>query len=129
MSRAGESGDEVVLCGRGRPRIWGLPKGMPELGETPEETAVREVNEETGLEVEIGDLIDSIEYWFVRPADGVRCHKTVHFYLMSPRGGDTARHDHEFDEVWWFPVSDALKTLTYGNEAKVVTKGLSMISS
>jgi hypothetical protein len=48
---------------------------------------------------------------------------------MSPRGGDTSRHDHEFDEVRWFPVGEALKTLTYGNEAKVVAKGLSMVSS
>ena len=102
---------------------------MTEPGETPEQTAVREVNEETGLEVEIGGRIDSIEYWFVRAAAGVRCHKTVHFYLMSPSGGDTSRHDHEFDEVRWFPVGEALKTLTYGNEAKLVAKGLSMVSS
>ena len=65
----------------------------------------------------------------MRHSDGVRCHKTVTFYLMSATGGDTLEHDHEFDEVRWFPVSEALKTMTYENEAKVVEKGFSMASS
>ena len=124
--RAGENSGEVVLCGRSQPPIWSLPKGTPELGETRVQTAIREVVEETGLKVKIECFIDSIEYWFVRPTDGVRCHKPVLFYLMSPTGGDTSRHDHEFDDVRWFPVPEALRTLTYGDEAKIVEKGLSM---
>ena len=124
--RAGENRGEVVLCGRSQPPIWSLPKGMPELGETRVQTAIREVSEETGLKVKIECFIDSIEYWFVRPTDGVRCRKSVLFYLMSATGGDTSRHDHEFDDVRWFPVPEALRTLTYGNEAKIVEKGLSM---
>ena len=126
MLRAGENSGEVVLCGRSQPPIWSLPKGTPELGETRVQTAIREVVEETGLKVKIECFIDSIEYWFVRPTDGVRCHKSVLFYLMSATGGDTSRHDHEFDDVRWFPVPEALRTLTYGDEAKIVEKGLSM---
>ncbi len=119
-------GPEVVLCGRNSPELWALPKGTPEMGETREQTAVREVSEETGLDVKTQCFIDSIQYWFVRPSDGMRCHKTVLYYLMDPIGGDTSRHDHEFDQVQWFSVEDALKTMSYGNEAKVVEKGLSL---
>lgn len=125
--RNGDDGMQVVLCGKTEPRrLWALPKGTPETGETREQTAIREVNEETGLEVRTQCFIDSIQYWFVRPADGVRCHKTVLYYLMDSVGGDTSLHDNEFDEVQWFSVEDALKTMTYGNEAAVVKKGLSM---
>ena len=66
-----------------------------------EETALREVEEETGLEVRITGALDSIEYWFVQ--SGTRIHKTVHYFLMEPTGGDLAAHDHEFDEVRWIP--------------------------
>ena len=121
------SGPEVILCGKWIPRrLWALPKGTPERGETREQTALREVNEETGLQVRTQCFIGSIQYWFVRPHDGVRCHKTVLYYLMDSVGGDTSLHDNEFDEVRWFSVDDALKTMSYGNEAEVVKKGLSM---
>ena len=63
----------------------------------------------------------------MRLDDGVRCRKTVHFYLMGALGGDTARHDHEFDEVKWVPVEEALSTLTYPGEVQVVKDGISMV--
>ena len=126
--RDGEGGIQVVLCGRDSPPIWALPKGTPEPGETREQVALREVSEETGLEVQAESFIDSIDYWFVRPPDGVRCHKTVFYYLMSAKGGDISQHDREFDHVRWFPAGEALKVMTYGNEVKVVEKGLSMAS-
>ena len=126
--RSGEDGVEIVVCGRNSPPVWALPKGTPDPGESREQTAIREVSEETGLEVESGGFIDSIEYWFVRPSDKVRCHKTVGFYLMSATGGDISRHDHEFDEVRWLPASEASKIMTYGNEVEIVEKGLAMAS-
>ena len=84
---------------------WSLPKGTPDGDETPEETALREVNEETGLEVRILDTIGDIHYRFVR--DGRRIDKTVHYYLMEATGGDLADHDHEFEEVRWFELGEA----------------------
>ena len=117
----------MLLCGRNSPPLWALPKGTPDAGETRERTAIREVNEETGLEIEIDGFIDSIEYWFAGPSDQVRYHKRVYYYLMSVTGGDISRHDQEFDEVKWFPAGQALKTMTYGNEVKVVEKGVSMV--
>lgn len=116
--RGGGDNLEVVLCGRQREQLWVLPKGTPDPGESLEQTAVREVEEETGLRVEIGPPVKTIEYWF--SADGVRVHKRVHHWLMRPIGGDVAEHDHEFDIVEWVPVPEALRRLTYADERSVV---------
>ena len=118
---------EVVLCGWKLPRLWALPKGTPNPGERVEETAIREVTEETGLEVDIQAPLDSINYWFVRFQDGVRCHKTVHFYLMTAKGGALEHHDPEFDEVRWFLGDDALKALIYPSEAKLVEQAVALV--
>ena len=87
---------------------------------------MREVREETGLEVTQEARIGSINYWFVTPGDRVHCNKTVHFYLMIHRGGSTDQHDHEFDEVRWFASEEALKGLAYINEVRVLEKALAM---
>lgn len=126
--RRGDKGIEVAVCERKMPSLLALPKGTPDDGETREQTALREVNEETGLDVDIEAFIEAIDYWFSPRDEDVRFHKTVYFYLMRPTGGDVSRHDHEFDAVAWVPVEDAMKTLTYGSEVTVVQKGLSMVS-
>jgi 8-oxo-dGTP pyrophosphatase MutT (NUDIX family) len=123
--RRGGEGIEVVLCGRTAESIWGLPKGTPDANETLEETAVREVSEETGLRVAIETKIGTIEYWFTR--EGVRYHKFFHYYLMVATGGSLDDHDWEYDRVDWFPLAEACNTLTYGNEVEVVRKALALI--
>lgn len=107
---------------------WSLAKGTPDADETLEETALREVREETGLDVELQAPIKSIDYWFADRAVDVRYHKTVHFYLMVPVGGDTSLHDPEFDVVEWFPSEKALEVLQYPNEAEVLRRALELIS-
>ena len=119
---------ETVLCGRDNPIRWSLAKGTPDPGETMEQTALREVREETGLEVRIEEPIRSIDYWFADRESDVRYHKTVHFYLMTPIGGHTGQHDPEFDVVQWFPSDEALATLAYANEADVLRKALELIA-
>jgi 8-oxo-dGTP pyrophosphatase MutT (NUDIX family) len=116
---------DVVICGRLGDGVWGLPKGTPNKGESLEETAVREVSEETGLEVRIVDKIGVVEYWFAR--SGVRYHKWVHHYLFEATGGDTEAHDLEYDKVEWRPIDDALRTLTFKNETEMVKKARDMI--
>lgn len=104
---------------RGRDAVtWTLPKGTPDSGETVEETALREVGEETGLEVRIVAPLPSIEYDFVQ--DGTRIHKTVHYFLMEPTGGDLARHDHEFERVRWVAFEDAGALLSFATERELV---------
>jgi 8-oxo-dGTP pyrophosphatase MutT (NUDIX family) len=102
---------EVVIAGRDSDRTWVFPKGTPDRGETIEETAIREVREESGLDVEIVRPIGAIDYWFAVP--GERVHKIVHFFLMRSNGGDVSRHDHEYDDVRWVTVADARRLLTY----------------
>jgi 8-oxo-dGTP pyrophosphatase MutT (NUDIX family) len=108
-------------------RTWTLPKGTPNAGETREQTALREVREETGLEVRITGPLDSIEYWFVQ--SGTRIHKTVHYFLMEPVGGDLAGHDHEFDEVRWIPFASAATMLTFETERALVARAAEVLAA
>lgn len=120
VCRLGPAGVEVVVCGRTAESVWGLPKGTPEPNETLEQTAIREVEEETGLRVAIVDKVGEITYWFVRGA--TRYHKRVYYYLMRAIGGDLAAHDWEYDQVAWMPVATALQTLTFENDREMVRK-------
>ena len=122
--RRKEGDIQVALCGRRRLGTWNLPKGTPDDGETLEETAVREVEEETGLKVAIEKPLGGISYSFAHPPEHVRYNKTVHFYLMAECGGSTELHDPEFDMVRWFPAEDALKVLTHANEVDVLRRAL-----
>ena len=119
--RAEREGRSLVVGMRRRDRdsvTWTLPKGTPDDGETIEQTAVREVTEETGLQVRIVEPLPSIDYSFVQ--DGTRIHKTVHYFLMEPLGGDLSRHDHEFERVRWVPFTDAPGLLTFQTERALV---------
>ena len=113
---------EVVLTGRESDRTWVFPKGTPDAGETTEETAVREVREETGLDVEILRPIGTTEYWFAVP--GERVHKQVHFFLMRAIGGDISLHDHEYDHVRWVPVDEARRLLSFDTYRDVLDRAV-----
>lgn len=115
-----DSAIEVVLVGRSQPGIWALPKGTPRAGETIEQVAVREVREETGLEVRLIAYSGTISYSFVR--DQVRFYKQVRHFLFEAIGGDIARHDHEYDRVAWFPLPEAARLLTYQNEVHILNQ-------
>ncbi len=139
-ARATSAGGIVVRYESGRPwlvvgsrrrerdgRTWTLPKGTPDGDETREQTALREVTEETGLEVRITGPLDSIEYSFVQA--GTRIHKTVHYFMMEPVGGDLAGHDHEFDEVRWIPFAEASTLLTFQTERSLVALATERLSA
>jgi bis(5'-nucleosidyl)-tetraphosphatase len=114
----GAGGAEVALVGRSHAGIWTLPKGTPQPGETIEQVAVREVQEETGLLVRLIAFIGNISYSFVR--DQIRYQKQVRHFLFEAIGGDTRLHDHEYDLVEWFPLSEACRRLTYQNEVNIL---------
>ena len=120
----------LVVGARRRERdivTWTLPKGTPNLGETREQTAIREVGEETGLDVRITGPLDSIEYWFVQR--GLRIHKTVHYFLMEPVGGSLDRHDHEFESVRWISFEEAQHALTFDTERALVARAAAAIAA
>jgi 8-oxo-dGTP pyrophosphatase MutT (NUDIX family) len=119
---------QLVVGSRRRERdihTWTLPKGTPDPNETLEETALREVAEETGLEVRITEPIAAIAYTFVK--SGTRINKTVHYFLMEPTGGDLARHDHEFDDVRWIDFDEAPSVLTFETERALVGQAAGLL--
>src|SRR6202045_924602 len=100
---------------RGR-TLWSLPKGHIELGETAEQTAIREVAEETGIQGDVLASLGSIDYWFV--TEGRRVHKTVHHYLLRFLGGELSDHDLEVSEVAWVPLAELPSRLAYADERR-----------
>jgi len=126
--RRTEDGIDIALAARRTRRgelAWGLPKGLIEPDEQPEEAALREVREETGLEAEIDEDLGSISYFYQWDGEGVR--KTVRFFLMHATGGDVEHHDHEMEEVRWFPLDQAAKRSTYRSEREVVLKAVAIL--
>lgn len=99
---------------------WCLPKGHIEKGETPEETAVREVHEETGILGQVTDSIATIDYWFT--GNNQRVHKLVHHFVLEMIGGSLSVEgdpDHEAEDAIWVDFSDLSSVLSYPNERKI----------
>lgn len=101
---------------RGR-LLWSLPKGHIEEGETSEQTAIREVAEETGIRGVVVAELGSIDYWFV--TDGRRVHKTVHHFLLRSVGGELSDADVEVTQVAWVPLSELDSRLAYADERRL----------
>ena len=104
----------------GKRILWSLPKGHIEEGETPEEAALREVQEETGIISVIEKSLGVIDFWFM--SGGKRIHKTVHHYLFRENGGLLAAQESEVDEVAWFPLAEIVDRLAYPDEKKLIAR-------
>lgn len=117
----------LIRVARADGRAWALPKGWVEKGEDLEQTAVREVREETGLQAKVLRKLGEITYEFYSKADRSRVLKTVHVFLLECLGGDTAEHDDEVEEVRWFTLDEAVRTLTYKNEREMLEKAVGLI--
>jgi ADP-ribose pyrophosphatase YjhB (NUDIX family) len=110
-----------ALIGRTNRRgrlLWSLPKGHLEEGETAEQAAVREVEEETGIRGEIIGTLGTIDFWFV--AEGRRIHKTVHHFLLRAIGGELSDTDIEVTEVAWVPMPQIPDKLAYSDERELL---------
>jgi len=108
-----------------------LPKGTIEAGETPEQTCIREMLEETGYNVNIIDFIDSTTFEFDWK-DGNRYEKTVHYFLTK-RADNLAptpmREDNEDFENEWLTYDQALAQLTHDDSKYMVEKAWTMITA
>lgn len=107
--------------------LWSLPKGHIEPGETPEETAVREVGEETGIIGRVVTPIGAVDYWFV--AGNRRVHKTVHHFLLDAVGGELSDEDVEVTEVAWVPLGELDEVLAYADERRLVQHAIGLVGS
>jgi 8-oxo-dGTP pyrophosphatase MutT (NUDIX family) len=110
----------ILLISTQDGKRWQLPKGHIEEGETPEEAAVREVREETGVTGRILAPLPPVEYWYIEKGRR-RVHKKVEYYLLSYVSGNTADFDaREVSGADWFSWEDGITRLSFENERRVV---------
>lgn len=117
-----------ALIGRTNRRgrlLWSLPKGHQEAGETLEQAAIREVEEETGISGVIIGTLGTIDFWFV--VEGRRIHKTVHHYLMRATGGELSDADIEVTEVAWVPLPQIQDQLAYSDERNLLDEATRLL--
>lgn len=108
---------------------WCLPKGHLEGTETPQEAAVREIEEETGIRGRIVGELGTIDYWF--SVDGRRIHKTVHHYLLEATGGQlTVDNDPDAEavEAAWVPLDDLGVRLAFPNERRIARAARALLA-
>jgi 8-oxo-dGTP pyrophosphatase MutT (NUDIX family) len=110
----------VLVCQHSQHHGWVFPKGL--IGdhvkdEKKENTAIREVEEETGAKGKIIKPLMPVEYWYVFKGEKIK--KTVYYFLMEYVGGDTNKHDMEMEKVEWLAENEVEKRLTYASDKKV----------
>jgi 8-oxo-dGTP pyrophosphatase MutT (NUDIX family) len=112
-------GATILLISTQQGRRWQLPKGHIEDGETSEQTAVREVREETGVTGRVVAALPEIEYWYVEKGN-LRIHKRVDYFLLEYESGDAADFDaREVSGAGWFGWDEGLAKLSFDNERRV----------
>ncbi len=117
---------QILVCQHSQHHGWVFPKGLINKKEKKEETAVREVKEETGIEAEIKKALTPSTYWYVW--EGEKVKKTVYFFIMKFVGGDTKDHDFEMEKVEWIDYNDVSKRLTFDSDKKVWEEAKKLIT-
>jgi 8-oxo-dGTP pyrophosphatase MutT (NUDIX family) len=108
---------------------WCLPKGHLEEGETPEQAAVREIEEETGIRGRVLHALGTIDYWF--SAEGRRVHKLVHHYLLEATGGTITVEgdpDQEAIDAAWVPLTELGALLAFPNERRIAREATARLA-
>lgn len=122
LDRRGRQPKAALIARRDRRGrlIWSLPKGHIEAGETPEDAAVREIFEETGIHGSIVASLGTIDFWFM--AENQRIHKTVHHYLLDAEDLVLSDADAEVAEVAWVPLDEVAGRLRYADERRLLDR-------
>lgn len=118
----------VLVCQHSQHHGWVFPKGLigdKKEKETKEETAIREVQEETGIIGKIEKELTPITYWYV--FNGEKIKKTVYYFLMKHIGGDINNHDLEMEDVEWLPKEKIEERLTYKSDKQVWNEAKNLI--
>jgi len=113
---------EVLLVHRPKYNDWSLPKGKADSGERPEQTALREVEEETGLRCRLGTEVGKTRY-----RDSQGRSKVVRYWLMEPEADDAFVPNREVDAVRWCSFDDARATLSYAHDRKLLARALETV--
>lgn len=109
---------------------WCLPKGHLEGDETPEEAAVREIAEETGIHGEVVRRLGIVDYWFT--GDDRRVHKVVHHFLLDALGGTLSVEgdpDSEAEIAEWVALEELPSRLAYPNERRLAETAHAVLGS
>jgi len=106
--------------------VWRLPKGHIESNESTEQTAIREVGEESGIEAKIIKKIETVKYFFTISGEG-NIFKFVTFYLMEYVSDLSKGHDMETSEISWLSYEEAYKKLSYGREKQMLKKARELL--
>jgi len=122
-------GATILLISTQQGRRWQLPKGHIEDGETVEQTAVREVKEETGVTGRVVAALPEIEYWYLEKGK-LRIHKRVDYFLLEYQSGDAADFDaREVSGARWFSWEEGLAKLSFENERRVAEQARTLAAS
>ena len=124
--------DQVEVALIHTAKRWGLPKGHVEEGERVEETAVREVREETGLLGKLDRKLGQISYTYrgkSRAGSPIRIAKRVTFFLLEYVEGEVHGHDYEVEEARWFPLDETYAKLSFATEKNIVRRAKRLIDS
>jgi len=124
--------DQVEVALIHTAKRWGLPKGHVETGERVEETAVREVREETGLLGKLDRKLGQISYTYPGKSHNgrpIRIAKRVTFFLLEYVEGEVHGHDYEVDEARWFPLDEAFAKLSFATEQRMMRRAKRLIES
>ena len=144
MEREFSAGGVLIRQIKGRPHVaairpqgkpdgvWALPKGNLDPGESPAETALREVREETGVEGRLVEKLGDVKYTYTR-RNGVRVFKIVSFYLVRAGAGRIGEIEErmriEVADARWLPLDEAPRLLAYGGEREMAKKALARLAS
>jgi 8-oxo-dGTP diphosphatase len=117
---------DVALIYRTRHDDWSIPKGHIEAGESREQAALREIKEETGLDVRIVSPIGEAVYFF-RKRGGDLVRKTVYHYLMEALTTELGKPNWEVTEARWVPITEARSLLSYEKDREMIDKAIDVL--